>query len=136
MARRAVNGALELETRRSLVERVCFAMLGDMWNGQPYADLLPDAQQMLRSVPDDLRAYAALSVKRFVDDVARSPGEPPPAREEIFDRAAEPFLRDVWPQEQAAVTAAVAEAFASLPRGVWAALRSCCRSTSTLSRAF
>jgi hypothetical protein len=115
MARRAVNGVLEMETRRSLVERVCFAMLGDMWNGQPYADLLPDAQQMLRSIPDELRAHAALSVVRFIDDVARSRGESPPAREEVFDRAIEPFLRDVWPQERAAVTPAVAEAFASIP---------------------
>jgi hypothetical protein len=108
MARRAVNGALEMETRRSLVERVCFAMLGDMWNGQTYADLLPDAQQMLRSIPDELRAHAALSVGRFMEDVARSRGESPPAHEEVFDRAIEPFLRDVWPQERAAVTPAVA----------------------------
>ncbi|MDB5318341.1 MAG: hypothetical protein JWO24_4185 [Rhodospirillales bacterium] len=115
MARRAVNGTLEAETRRSLVERVCFAMLGDMWSGRTYADLLPDAQQMLRSIPGELRAHAALSIGRFMDDVARSSGEPPTPREEIFDRAIEPFLRDLWPQERAAVTPAVAEAFASIP---------------------
>lgn len=131
MARRAVNGALEMEIRRSLVERVCFALLGDMWNGDPYADLLPDAQQMLRAVPDELRAYAALAVERFMDDVARSSTENPPAREEIFDRAVEPFLRDVWPQERAAVTPAVAEGFASIPA---ASGRRFARAVSSLRR--
>jgi hypothetical protein len=115
MARRAVNGGLEMEIRRSLVERVCFAMLDDMWNGRQYDDLLPDAQQMLRTVPDELRAYAALTVGRFVDDLAGPLSTPPPAREQIFDRAIEPFLRDVWPQERAAVTPAVSKAFASVP---------------------
>jgi hypothetical protein len=115
MARRAVNGGLEMEVRRSLVERVCFDMLGGIYRAQTNFDLLPEAQQMLRAVPDELRAHAAHSVKRFMDDVVNSGGVTPVSREEIFDRAVEPFLRDVWPQERAVVTPAVSEAFASVP---------------------
>ena len=131
MARRAVHGALELEIRQSLVERVCFAMLGDMWTGQTYDGLLPDAQQMLRSIPGELRAYAARAIERFMDDAAQSQDAAPSAREEIFDRAIAPFLVNVWPQERAAVTPAVAKAFASLPA---ASARRFTRAVSLLRR--
>ncbi|MCA3361176.1 MAG: SIR2 family protein, partial [Roseomonas sp.] len=72
MARRAVHGALELEIRRSLVDRVCFYILSDMWNGKAINELLPEAQQMLRSIPDELRAQAARAVERFMNDVVQS----------------------------------------------------------------
>ncbi len=115
MAHRAAGDGLGQEVRRSLVDRVCIAIISDLWIGQADADLLPDAQQMLRSVPDELRAHAALAVERFVDNLTQTRSGTPPACEAIFDRAVEPFLRDVWPQERTAVTPAVAEAFASLP---------------------
>jgi hypothetical protein len=86
-----------------------------MWNGKAINDLLPEAQQMLRSIPDELRSQAARAVERFINDVAQSNEATPPVREDVFDRAIAPFLREVWPQERAAVTPAVAEAFASLP---------------------
>jgi hypothetical protein len=115
MARRTSRGALGMEIRRSLVDRVCFYILSDMWNGKAINDLLPEAQQMLRSIPDELRSQAARAVERFINDVAQSNEATPPVREDVFDRAIAPFLREVWPQERAAVTPAVAEAFASLP---------------------
>ncbi|MBV9196398.1 MAG: hypothetical protein JO168_19865, partial [Solirubrobacterales bacterium] len=115
MARRAASGGLDMEVRRSLVDRVCSAILSDLWNGRMETDLLPDAQQMLRSVPDELRAHAALAMKRLANNSAQSHKGTPVAHEEIFDHVVEPYLRDVRPQERAAVTPDVAKAFASVP---------------------
>ncbi|WP_338147271.1 SIR2 family protein [Neoroseomonas oryzicola] len=116
MTRRAALGGLEMEARRSLVARVCIAVLGDFWKDRVVESLLPEVEQMLRTVPDDLRAYAAGAAESFVKDVTglRSGGTAF-SPEEVFDRAVEPFVRLVWPREKAVVTPAVSEAFASLP---------------------
>lgn len=115
MARRVIAGGLGAEVRRSLVERVCFATLRSLMDGEALGDLLPHVQQMLRSVPEALRGDGAMTVERFIEAAASAGQGAPPSREEIFDRAAQPFLASVWPRERSSVTPAVAEAFASIP---------------------
>lgn len=115
MARRVIVGGLDAEVRRSLLERVCFATLSSLMDGEALGDLLPHVQQMLRSVPEALRGGGATTVERFIEAAASAGQGTPPSREEVFDRAVQPFLADVWPRERSSVTPAVAEAFASIP---------------------
>lgn len=115
MARRAMGDGLEKEIRRSLVERVCFALLNDMLDGLTLDDFIPDALQMLRSVPDELRADAARAVERFANYFAKQAEGAHAPPEEAFDRAIQPFMQRVWPQERILVTPATAKALASIP---------------------
>ena len=79
----------------------------------PYARI----QQMIRSLDDEVRAYGAEAVQRFVRDVSASrEGEPaPPSPEQLFRSAAVPFLQRVWPQERSLATPGVSRALAALP---------------------
>jgi len=73
--------------------------------------------QLIRAVDEEVRAEAAQSVQRFVREmpasVAKAGGTATP--ESVFESAAEPFLREVWPQERSLSTPGVSRAFADLP---------------------
>src|SRR5690606_8923645 len=74
-------------------------------------------QQMLRSLDDEVRAYAAQTLQRFVTELSHK-GEQDsnsPSAEVLFREAARPFLEQVWPQERALATPGVARALADLP---------------------
>jgi hypothetical protein len=115
MALRVLRGGLDTEVRRSLLQRVCFATLSSLMDGEALGDLIYHVQQMLRSVPEALRGDGATTVQSFIDAVASERRSKAERREEIFDRVVEPFLATVWPRERSSVTPAVAEAFASIP---------------------
>ncbi|MEP6935996.1 MAG: hypothetical protein ABI988_18985, partial [Nitrospirota bacterium] len=74
-------------------------------------------QQMIRLLDDEVRAYGAEAVQRFVRDVsAPHEGAPqPPSPEALFRSAAAPFLERVWPQEHSLTTPGVSRALAELP---------------------
>jgi hypothetical protein len=74
-------------------------------------------QQMIRSIDDEVRAFGAGAIQRFLQESsARVEGHPiPPSREELFRSAAKPFLQQVWPQERSLSTPGVSKALADLP---------------------
>jgi hypothetical protein len=72
---------------------------------------------MIRALDDEVRAHAAGVIQQFVREMsapqpADEPGRTP---EDLFDHAAAPFLRGVWPQERSLSTPGVSKALADLP---------------------
>src|SRR5208337_2143078 len=116
MAERAIDPRLDRETRRSLVFSLVieclYSFLEERAPAVPYARIL----QMLRSLDDEVRAYAAQAILRFVRELAGpghgEQGYPP---EQLFRSAAKPFLEQVWPQERSLATPGVSQALAELP---------------------
>ena len=117
MAERATDLRLGRETRRSLVFSLVIECLHAFREERepavPYARIL----QMIRSLDDEVRAYGAEAVQRFVRDVSvqREGGEASPSPETLFRAAAAPFLQQVWPQERSLSTPGVSRALADLP---------------------
>jgi hypothetical protein len=72
---------------------------------------------LIRSLDDEVRAYGAGTVQRFVREVSTSTGnkELPPSPEELLRGAAKPFLEQVWPQERSLATPGISRALADLP---------------------
>ncbi len=116
MAERATDRRLGRKTRRSfvfsLVIECLHAFREEREPAVPYARI----QQMIRSLDDEVRAYGAEAVQRFVRDVSapREGGQAPPP-EQLFRSAAAPFLQKVWPQERSLATPGVSRALADLP---------------------
>lgn len=113
MVERAMDPRLRRETRDSLIRSLVVESLYALWEGRSPAVPHADIQQMLRSLDDEARAQAAGIVEQFT--AALSPQDNQQL-DERFRRAAEPFLKQVWPQERSLATPGVAAAFASLPR--------------------
>lgn len=117
MAERATDRRLGRETRRSLVFSLVIECLHAFREQRkptvPYARI----QQMLRSLDDEVRAYGAEAVQRFVRDVSasREGAQAPPSPEQLFQSAAKPFFETVWPQERSLATPGVSRALADLP---------------------
>ncbi len=74
-------------------------------------------QQMLRSLDDEDRAYAAGVIRNFVSAMSNNREDDSIMRstDEIFCSAAIPFLKKVWPQERSLATSGVSRALANLP---------------------
>jgi hypothetical protein len=72
---------------------------------------------MIRSLDDEVRAYGAEAVQRFVHDlsVQREGRQTSQTPEQLFRSAAGPFLQRVWPQEGSLATPGVSQALADLP---------------------
>jgi len=120
IAKRAVDLRIDRETRRSLVFAVVVEILFSFVDNRAPVIDLGVAQQMIRSLDDEVRASAADTIGRFVRDVSN---EEDMSREVLFERAARPFLQTVWPQERSLSTPGLARAFADLPascRGAFA----------------
>jgi hypothetical protein len=123
MTERATDNHLGRETRRSLVFRLVieclYALLDQREPSVPYVRI----QQMLRSLDDEVRAYGAEAIYRFVHDgsASKKNGSETQSPETLFQTAAAPFLQNVWPQERSLATRGVSQALAKLPAAAGAA---------------
>ena len=116
MVDRATDLRLGRETRQSFVFSLVLDSLRSFQEGRPPAVPGTRIQQMLRSLDDEVRAFGAGTVQRFVE--ATSSGEQAsqaPTREQVFRVAAKPFLQKIWPQERSLTTPGVSKALADLP---------------------
>jgi hypothetical protein len=117
MIKRAIEPGLSRETRQSLVFSLVIECLHAFREQRepvvPYARI----QQMIRALDDEVRAYGAEAIQRFVREVsAPRDGEPPsPSPEELFRSVTAPFLKQVWPQEHSLTTPGISRALAELP---------------------
>ncbi len=113
---RAADRRLGRQTRRALVFSLVIESLHAFREGRQPAVSNAGVQQMLRSLDDEVRAHAAGAVQGFVNALsAQAEGaSAPPSAEELFRRAAQPFLWHVWPQERSLTTPGIAAAFARL----------------------
>jgi hypothetical protein len=105
------------ETRRSLVFSLAVECLHALNEGRAPTVASARIQQMIRGLDDEMRAQAAGAVQQFVHDMSAPQGAKGavPTPEDLFHRAAAPFLRDVWPQERSLSTSGVSKALADLP---------------------
>jgi hypothetical protein len=116
-AQRATDLRLGRSSRQSLVFSIVVDTLHASRQGEDPAVPVPLVQQMLRSLDDEVRAYGANTVQRFVKDLSDynvKAGEAT-SPESIFRSSVKPFLEEVWPQERSLATPGVARAFADLP---------------------
>ncbi len=73
-------------------------------------------QQMIRSLDDEDRAYAADTIQIFVRERhERKDVNNIYSPDQVFRNAAKPFLEKVWPQERSLSTSGVSRAMANLP---------------------
>lgn len=117
MAERAIDRRLSREIRRSFVFSLIIDCLYAYCEQRQPAVPHPRLQQMIRSLDDEVRAYGAEAVQRFVREVtiSRVEGQSVLSPEELFRSAAKPFLEGVWPQERSLSTPGVSRALAHLP---------------------
>jgi hypothetical protein len=117
MAERATDRRLDRDTRRSLVFSLVIECLNAFREQREPAVPYARIQQMIRSLDDEVRAYGAEAVQRFVREVSASHdgGPAPPSPAQLFRSAAAPFLQLVWPQERSLATPGVSRALADLP---------------------
>jgi len=117
MAERAVKRDLGRETRQSLVFSLMVECLWALQEKRDPAVPYARVQQMIRSLDDEVRAYAADAIQRFVASVPASPqGKSLSLTPEIvFRDSAAPLLERVWPQERSLTTSGVSRALAHLP---------------------
>ena len=125
MVVRAGDLRLGRETRRSLVFSLVVECLHALNEGRVPAVAYARIQQMIRALDDEVRAHAAGAIQQFMREMSapNQATKAAPAAEDLFRRAAAPFLRDVWPQERALSTPSVSKALADLPatsRGAFA----------------
>jgi hypothetical protein len=107
---RALDIRLGRKTRQSLAFSVVIESLHSFRESRAPAVGHAKVQQMLRSLDDEVRAYVADAVSRFVRDVSKDYRP-----EDLFRSAVKPFLEQVWPQERSLATPGVSRAFADIP---------------------
>lgn len=120
MLLRAADERLGRETRQHLVFSLVVECLHALrLNRRPAIEYFK-VQQLLRIVDDEVRAFAAGSVRKFVGQMSEksSSSEAPLSREELFHAAVQPFFEKVWPQERSLATPGVSGELASLPATV------------------
>jgi hypothetical protein len=117
MAERATDRRLGRETRRSLVFSLVIECLHAFREQREPAVSYARIQQMIRLLEDEVRAYGAEAVQRFVHDISasREGGQASPSPEDLFRAAAAPFLQQVWPQERSLATPGVSRSLANVP---------------------
>ena len=117
MTERATDQRLTRESRRSLVFSLVIECLHAFREQRDPAVPYSRIQQMIRLIDDEVRAYGAEAIQRFIHDVSTSrEGEPASlSPEQLFRSAAAPFLHMVWPQERSLATPSVSQALADLP---------------------
>lgn len=114
MVKKATDQLLPRDTRRSLVFSLIIECLNACREGRKPAVPFLKITQMIRILDDEVRAYAAETVQRYVSDMYNSKAELL-SHEKIFDYAVVPFLKQVWPQERSLNTPSISKAFADLP---------------------
>lgn len=125
MAERANDRRLGRETRRRLVFSLVIESLHAFREDRQPAVPNQRIQQMLRTLDDEVRASAANTIQQFVRELSAKTltnapedgeeQEEPASAAVLFRTAAEPFLREVWPQERSLATHGVSSALAELP---------------------
>ena len=113
MAFRATDLRLGRKTRRSLAFSPVIESLHSFRDGREPAVAHPKVQQMIRLLEEEVRAYCAGAIVRFVNAEHQPPG--PVSREDLFQSVARPFLETVWPQERSLASSSVSEELAQLP---------------------
>jgi hypothetical protein len=117
MVKRANDRRLGRDTRRSLVFSLVIESLYAFHENRDPEVARASIQQMLRSLEDEVRAYGAEAVQRFVRDVSaqKREGKELVSAEQLLQTAAAPFLQQVWPQEHSLRAPGVSRALAELP---------------------
>jgi hypothetical protein len=117
MTEKATDKRLGRDTRKSLVFSLIIEALHAYREQREPAVPTSRVQQMLRSVEDEIRAYAANAIQRFVRDLSKRDGSGQPAQSaaNLFRESAAPFLRETWPQERSLATPGISAALADLP---------------------
>ena len=117
MAERALDMRLGRDTRQSLVFSLVIEALHALHERRDPVVPLVRIQQMLRSLDDEVRAYAAEAIQRFVRDVSAPTDDKTttPAPERLVQSTVAPFFQKVWPQERSLTTPGVSKALADLP---------------------
>jgi hypothetical protein len=117
MTKRAIDRRLSRETRQSLVFSLVIECLHAFHEQREPAVPHVSVQQMIRALDEEVRAYGAEAIQRFVrEGSAPREEEPyPPTPEELFRSAAAPFFERVWPQEHSLTTPGISRALAELP---------------------
>ena len=117
MVDRTTDSQLGRETRRSLTFSLVIESLHALREGREPAVKQDRVQQMIRSLDDEVRAECAEAITRFVEDLSEaSAQEPDPlSPKHLFQSAAKPFLRDVWPQERSLTSPGISDRLSRLP---------------------
>lgn len=117
MAEKATDRRLGRETRQGLVFGLIVECLHAFRENRSPA--LPNfrVSQMIRTVDDELRAFAANAIQVFVRDLSAEPSAEGFAHmpDELFRTAVVPLFRGTWPEELSLVTPGVSGALANLP---------------------
>ena len=119
MVDRATDGRDRLgrETRRSLAFSLVIESLHALREGREPAVEEGSVSQMIRSLDDEVRTYCAEAITRFVRDLSEPSDQrpDPPSPEHLFQSAAKPFLRQVWPQERSLRSRGISNRLSRLP---------------------
>lgn len=117
MAERAMDRRLDRQTRKSFVFSLVVESLHAYIDKRDPTVPRHRITQMLRSVEDEIRVFAAEAIQRFVRDVSASDDDQPAplSAGQLFRTSAAPFLKEVWPQERSIVTPGISRALADLP---------------------
>ena len=117
MVARATDLRLGRESRRSLAFSIVVECLHALIEGRAPAVTFSEVQQMICALDDEVRASSAGAIQQFVREMSapQRNEEVAPTPENLFHRAAEPFLHEVWPQERSLATPGVSKALADLP---------------------
>lgn len=117
LARRTVDMRLGRTSRQSLLHTLNAQALVALYEERDPSVSYATVQQAIRSVDDEVRAFAANTVAQFVQYFPshRIQDGAPTTAEMAFEKSAKPYLETVWPQERALATPGVARAFALLP---------------------
>ncbi len=113
MAYRATDPRLGRKTRRSLAFSVVIDSLHALRGRRNSKVTRERIQQMIRLLEDEVRAYCAGAIVRFVNAEHQPPG--PVSKEDLFQSVARPFLETIWPQERSLASSSVSEKLAELP---------------------
>ena len=117
MVERATDRRLGRETRQKLVFSLVIESLYAFRESRKPTVPHLRVQQMLRSVDDEVRAFAANTIQQFIRDLSvnKSGATKAPSAADLFRSAASPFLQDVWPQERSLATPGVSSGLADIP---------------------
>lgn len=116
MADRIGDARLGRESRQALVFSLVVECLSAFFEKREPAVSHARVQQLIRSLDDEVRAHAAGAIQQYVREMSsKTDGPNASTAAEVFNRAAKPFLREVWPQERSLAAPGVSRALADLP---------------------
>ena len=114
MVDRATDRQLDRETRRSLAFSLVIESLHALREGRDSAVEQDRIQQMIRLLDDEVRAYCAEAITRFVSEASAQESDSP-SPEHLFQLSVQPFLQHVWPRERSLVSSGISNRLSRLP---------------------